>query len=105
LWSAHDETHHHVRRYTLGQLRRRAAAQGWRAEVSTYFNSILLAPIAAVRVLTARRTEQHGTSDYELTRGPLNTPLTWPMRTEAGLIERGARLPAGVSIGMVLRPA
>ena len=55
-----------------------------------------------VRTLAARRREA---SDYELTEGPLNRVLELPMRAEAAAIGRGARFPAGVSIGMVCRPA
>jgi SAM-dependent methyltransferase len=99
LWSHHDDSHHHLRRYSAPRLRARLAAAGWRAELLTYFNALLLPPIAVVR-LTARRRRR---SDYELTEGPLNRVLELPMRAEAALIERGWRFPAGVSIGAVCR--
>ena len=105
LWSRHDETHHHKRRYTLPRLREVLTRAGWRPVVETYFNSLLLAPIALVRTLTREREPSNGRSDYELAGGPLNTLLSLPMRAEARAIEHGARLPAGVSIGMVCRPA
>jgi SAM-dependent methyltransferase len=103
LWSQHDDSHHHLRRYTAPALRSRLAAAGWRAEVLTYFNSLLLPPIALVRLLARRRAAQR--TDYQLTGGLVNRLLELPMRAEAALIERGARFPAGVSIGMVCRPA
>jgi hypothetical protein len=56
-----------------------------------------------VRLLARRRAGQR--TDYQLTGGLLNRMLELPMRAEAGLIARGARFPAGVSIGMVCRPA
>lgn len=103
LFSDHDRSHHHHRRYTREQIERRARAAGWEPVVSTYFNSVLLAPIAAVRM--AERAGVHrSASDYEMTPGPLNTMLEKPMRAEAGLIARGRSLPAGVSIGVVCRP-
>jgi len=105
LWSQHDETHHHVRRYTAPRLRQVLTAAGWEPVVETYFNSILLAPIALVRVLTRRKQSANGSTDYELAGGPLNSALETPMRAEASLIRRGATLPAGVSIGVVCRPA
>lgn len=104
LWSQHDDTHHHFRRYTRRLLAGRIRAGGWRVEVATCFNTALLAPIAAVRTLGRRRAvPDDGRSDYELTGGPLNAILERPMRAEAALIARGATLPAGVSIGMVCR--
>jgi hypothetical protein len=52
-----------------------------------------------------RRPPRDGRSDYQLTEGPLNAVLSLPMRGEAALIRRGARLPAGVSIGMLCEAA
>jgi SAM-dependent methyltransferase len=97
LWSQHDDSHHHQRRYTLRRLRATLAAAGWRPVVQTYFNSILLGPIAAVRVVSGDKPR----SDYDLAPRPLNEALVLPMRGEAAFIARGGRLPAGVSIGMV----
>lgn len=101
LWSQHDETHHHHRRYTLSRLRDTVAASGWTVCRATYFNSTWLAPIAAVRTLTGRKNQTATRSDYELAPGMLNRALELPMRAEARLIARGAVLPAGVSVGMV----
>jgi SAM-dependent methyltransferase len=102
LWSHHDDTHHHQRRYTLARLQRVLVRAGWRPLVRTYFNSILLAPIAAVRVAQRGREPS---SDYDRTPGRLGDALAAPMRLEAAAIRHGARLPAGVSIGMVCAPA
>ena len=106
LWSQHDDSHHHLRRYTQPELRSRLAGAGWRPVLQTYFNALLLPPIALVRLI-ARRSQSgpRGRSDYQLTQGPLNRALELPLRAEAALIGRGARFPAGVSIGMVCRPA
>jgi SAM-dependent methyltransferase len=97
LWSQHDDSHHHQRRYTLARLRALLRAAGWRPMVQTYFNSILLAPIAAVRI-ASRDTPR---SDYDLAPKTINEALVLPMRSEAAFIARGGRLPAGVSVGMV----
>ena len=102
MWSQHDESHHHKRRYTRGELLERVRSSGWSPEVSTYFNSVLLPPIGLVRLL-ARRGGPRKKSDTALTPGPLNGVLEMPMRMEAALIRRGVRLPAGVSIGAVCR--
>jgi SAM-dependent methyltransferase len=105
LWSQHDDSHHHKRRYTRSRLRAVAERAGWTPVESSYFNTALLPPIALVRTLTRRREPRNGRSDYQLTEGRLNTVLALPMRGEASLIRRGARLPAGVSIGMLARAA
>jgi SAM-dependent methyltransferase len=105
LWSLHDDSHQHLRRYTARALRARLARAGWRPEVLTYFNSVLLPPIALVRTLARRRAPRDGRTDYQLTGGLLNRLLELPMRGEAALIAHGVRFPAGVSIGMVCRPA
>jgi SAM-dependent methyltransferase len=104
LWSRHDESHMHLRRYTRPELLRRAVAAGWRIERATYFNSTLLPPIAAVR-LAQRLLPAGERTDYQRTPRALNAALESVMRAEARLIGRGIGLPAGVSIGLVCQPA
>ncbi len=101
LWSEEDERLHHQRRYTRERLEAAVRRAGWQPVLATYFNSILLAPIAAARSLP-RRGGAEG-SDLSRTPAALNGPLSVPMRLEAGLIRRGVRLPAGVSVGIVCR--
>jgi SAM-dependent methyltransferase len=102
LWSQHDTASHHFRRYTLRVLRERVVAAGWEPLAWSYFNTVLLAPVAAVRLLGRRRPARDGERpDLELTPSWLNRVLAQPMRLEAALIGRGVRLPAGVSIGLV----
>ena len=105
LWSQHDAAHHHFRRYTLRDLRERLRAQGWEAVEWSYFNTALLPPIAAVRTLGRRRPPTDGRPDLKLTPPALNRLLLTPMNLEAAMIRRGARLPAGVSIGLVCKAA
>jgi SAM-dependent methyltransferase len=101
LWSQEDENLHHKRRYTKPRLKQAVEQCGWEPRIATYFNSLLLAPIALAR----RLPQRSGESKAELERTPafLNGPLSVPMRIEAGLIRRGASLPAGVSVGIVCR--
>jgi SAM-dependent methyltransferase len=99
LWSQHDETHGHKRRYTRKRLIAAAERAGWRVRFATYFNTLLLPPIAVVRAF--RRGGGAGTTDYSLTGERLNDLLALPMQAEAQLIRRGVRLPAGVSVGAV----
>ena len=100
LWSAHDESVHHRRRYTARRLRQHVVAAGWTPTVETYFFSTVLPPVAVVRTLRTR-TGSNGRSDLALPPPTLNRLLELTVRGEAKLIERGLRLPAGVSVGMV----
>jgi SAM-dependent methyltransferase len=103
LWSQHDELNHHFRRYNRRMLREAATAAGWQVERLTSFNSLLLAPAAAVRLLQRRRPPAREGSD--LTLGPtwLNSVLEQPLRWEAGVVARGLTLPFGLSLLGVLR--
>ncbi|MFP5389260.1 MAG: class I SAM-dependent methyltransferase [Thermoleophilia bacterium] len=101
LWSEEDESLHHQRRYTRAGLRRAVESCGWKTQTATYFNSILLPPIALAKRLPRRSNGSK--ADLERTPATLNAPLSLPMRFEARLIRAGIRLPAGVSIGIVCR--
>jgi SAM-dependent methyltransferase len=101
LWSQHDESLHHRRRYTAGELRERVTATGWLAQVETYFFTALLPSVAAVRGVRRLRSAENPRSDFTLAPSALGRLLELPSVGEAKLIERGARLPAGVSVGMV----
>ncbi len=101
LWSQHDESMHHRRRYTAGQLRRAVTATGWEPQVETYFYSAVLPLVAAIRAFRRKRPNEHAASDLALGPASLNRLLELPVRAEARLVKRGRRLPAGVSIGMV----
>jgi SAM-dependent methyltransferase len=104
LWSSHDEANQHRRRYRARTFRPLALRAGWTIERMTYFNTLLLAPAAAVRV--ARRLKRdtgRAESDLAVTPRRLNGALEMPLRAEAALLRRGATLPAGLSLLAVLR--
>jgi SAM-dependent methyltransferase len=103
LWSAHDTANLHYRRYDRSSLRRAAHAAGWHVVSDTYFNGLLLAPAAAVRFASRWRTPSH--SDLEVTPQALNGVLELPLRLESRFLATGSRLPAGLSLLMVLRRA
>jgi SAM-dependent methyltransferase len=100
MWSEHDDELHHLRRYTMRRLRRCVVSAGWRPIHSTYFNSILL-PVVAVGRFVSRLLPRSGRTDIGRTPPALNSALEIPLRLEAALIQRGVRLPAGVSVAMV----
>ena len=102
LWSSFDDSLHHRRRYTVSRLARQARAAGWEPQVETYFYSTMLPIVAIVRLIRRWRSDQNLSSDLSLgTASSLNRWLDLPVRAEARLVERGRRLRAGVSIGMV----
>jgi SAM-dependent methyltransferase len=105
LWSHHDEANHHFRRYSRPALRAVAAAAGWTLVRESSFNTVLLAPAAAVRLAERRRRSPADGYPNDLDRGAgwLNRALEWPLAIEAGWLSRGGTLPFGLSLLAVLR--
>jgi SAM-dependent methyltransferase len=104
LWSLHDEANHHYRRYSRPSLRGAASAAGWQVQRLSSFNSLLLAPAAAVR-LAQRRLGTHNGYTNDLALGPawLNAVLERPLALEASWLARGRSLPMGLSLLAVLQ--
>ncbi len=102
LWSAHDEANHHYRRYARATLGGAASDAGWLVRRMTSFNSVLLAPAAAVRIAQRRRRGDEA-SDLRLGAQWLNSALELPLRVEAAWLSRGRTLPAGLSLLAVLQ--
>lgn len=110
LWSRHDIVNHHHRRYDRRMLRALVADGDWAIERMTGFNTLLLAPAAAVRLAQRAREARRAPpasehrSDLDLTPAPLNALLELPLRAEAAWLRGGRRsLPAGLSLLAVLR--
>jgi SAM-dependent methyltransferase len=104
LWSLHDEANHHFRRYSRRSLRGAVTGAGWNVCRISSFNSLLLAPAAAVRLAQRRRGPGDGyTTDLDVGPRWLNSVLEQPLRAEAGWLGRGGTLPAGLSLVAVLR--
>jgi SAM-dependent methyltransferase len=104
LWSLHDEANHHYRRYVRGTLRAAAGAAGWQVSRVSSFNSLLLAPAGAVRLVQRRLGAHHGyTNDLALGPAWLNNALELPLTLEARWLARGRTLPAGLSLLALLR--
>ena len=108
LWSHHDVVNEHYRRYTSRSLAASATVAGWRVAHSTYFFSYLLGPAAAMRKLERLRSrDAHDLGsdlDYLPSRSLLARMLEAPSLAEAAIIRAGRRIPAGLSLLMILRP-
>ena len=106
LWSSHDEANHHYRRYSRAGLVAAITSAGWLVTRATSFNSLLLAPAAAMR-LAQRRGLVGGGEETDLERGPawMNRLLELPLEAEARWLGSGRGLPAGLSLLAVARRA
>jgi SAM-dependent methyltransferase len=104
LWSGHDEINHHHRRYSRRTLLAAAQRAGWRCELTTHFNSLLL-PIAIVLRALDRVNPKTTKSSLDLwvPPAPFNWLLRQPLLLEAATIGRGGSIPAGLSLLAVLR--
>jgi SAM-dependent methyltransferase len=102
LWSRHDELLGHRRRYTAGSLRAAVQGAGFAVERLTYFNTLLAAPIMAVRLV--RSLLRRPGHDLDRPRPLVNGLLARTFAAEAGLLRVGS-LPFGISILLVARPA
>ena len=96
LWSAADEYAHHLRRYTVQELRRKVLHAGFQIDYCTSFVSLLL-PLMALQRLSSRR--QNYNPDDEFRINPLlNVALHLVMQLELTLLRIGLRFPAGGSL-------
>ena len=95
LWSRHDETHHHFRRYTKANLACVLKEAGFEVEYLSYFNSLLFPIIAGVR-LAKNFLGLHG-SDDGLTPSGANAVLQKVFSTERHWIGK-VSVPFGVSL-------
>jgi SAM-dependent methyltransferase len=100
LWSAHDDVHHHKRRYTRRTLRRAIARAGLSLESIGSFNMLLLpaalAQRAAKRILAVR------SADDSMPPALLNRLLTRIFMIERHFAGR-LTLPIGLSLVAVAR--
>ena len=98
LWGPQDVVSKHYRRYRRAPLASLIEQTGFVVERATYFNALLLAPIAAFRLL--RRTGQ--STDLKFTLGALDA-LPYAIFSLERLLLRWLNFPAGVSILFVAR--
>lgn len=102
LWSAHDDEHHHKRRYRAESLANTIHNAGLQLKHMSYFNAWLFPVVATIRLM--RRVLPSATvgGDVRLTSSILNTVLRNILSSERHLVSR-AMLPFGVSLLAVVR--
>lgn len=103
LWGVQDEVAHHYRRYTMRSLVRAVrTSSGLDVVRSSYFNTFLFAPIAAIRLISRWFHIRGRESDFDLNNRFLNVMLYaifWVERLFLSYV----RFPFGVSILLVLK--
>ena len=100
MWSAHDEAHHHYRRYSKDKLADLARRANYAIDLISPFNTILFPLIAAARL--AGRATGKGEADDSMPPAPLNSALAALFGLERHLVGR-LPMPFGVSLVAVLR--
>lgn len=100
MWSAHDERHHHFRRYTRDSLAATLKNAGYRAVDLTYFNTLLFPLIAGVRAVK-KLCGMSEAEDDAMPPAPVNAVLRSVFAAERFLIGR-IPLPIGVSLMAVV---
>jgi len=101
LWSAHDETHHHFRRYTRATLRNVAEDAGYTIEAMGYYNSLLFPLVILVRFL--KKALGRDTADDAMPGPAVNGILKNIFALERNIVGR-IPMPTGLSLYMVATP-
>ncbi len=98
LWSPHDESHHHKRRYRLRPLIRLVERAGYRIILANYCNFWLFPMVAAARLLDRRKGVRYQNGvQLSIPPAPFNWLLEAVFASERYLHEV-VRIPFGVSI-------
>jgi SAM-dependent methyltransferase len=100
MWSGHDTSNHHVRRYRAGEVRALLEAAGLAHVRVSYANTLLFVPIAVVRVVERLRRRGAPPAPHKDTAevpGLVNRFLIGVLDAERWLLQR-IDLPVGVSI-------
>ena len=101
MWSDHDLTHHHRRRYHAAELRTSLTAASFEVTYLSHYNFILLPAIATARLVgravRGRRELTNGHHDLAMPPVLLNRLLFQLFSAERNIVGR-IRIPAGVSL-------
>ena len=103
LWSKHDETHHHYRRYTKTSLNEALVQAGLKPVRISYFNTLLFPMIAGVRLLRQALNIKE-TADDRMPSPAVNSVLKSIFSFESNWVGR-VSMPVGVSLLAVAQRA
>ena len=101
LWSSADDYAHHVRRYTVQELRRKVLHAGFQIEYCTSFVCLLL-PLMVLQRLSSRNPNYNPDDEFKISP-ILNSALYLVMQLEFTLLRLGLRFPAGGSLLLLAR--
>jgi len=104
LWSPHDAALHHKRRYTKKQLLQKVSPLPASVIKTSYYNTILILPILAVRKIKPLFSgKQSVRSDFFIPIPPwINAFLTFVFLTEIRFL-KGLNFPLGVSLLLIMK--
>lgn len=97
LWSNHDESHHHKRRYRLKEISTKLEISGLNIRYASYFNTWLFPIISMIRFGKSKFNLFSNSDDQFLPHPLINECLTKIMSSERHILRFG-KLPFGVSI-------
>jgi SAM-dependent methyltransferase len=106
LWSDHDVTHHHLRRYGARELRALVETAGFDVSYLSCYNFLLFPVIAATRMLQRLRALDHnavnGRHDLAMPAAIINSLLKSIFSSERYIVG-SVQIPFGVSLILLAR--
>lgn len=102
LWSHHDVSHFHFRRYTRASFRQVVSYSGLSIEFLSYYNFFLFPLIGLARLFKGILPGKKEKPDTDLPNGIVNAALYRIFNSEGSLLTKGIRFPMGVSLISVL---
>jgi SAM-dependent methyltransferase len=97
LWTSHDVSLHHVRRYARAELIEKIRSSGLTLHFAHYFNFWLFPPVVLVRLIH-RMTGGGPPHDFKLPPALVNVMLERLFATESRRLAAGRGFPWGVSL-------
>ena len=105
LWGAHDEAHHHYRRYRADTLRTLLVESGFHITKLSYYNTWLFPPAVVVRLLRRYFPAGGAGAELALPPTPINALLAALFASERYMLPY-LNLPFGISlIALVKKPS
>lgn len=94
LWSKHDTTHHHYRRYSFSELKSKLLGANFEINFLSYFNFYLFPLVFLGRKLKLNENKD----DVDITNGITNRLFKFIFSLERYTISKKLRFPIGVSL-------